>query len=61
MRWNSYESPFGPLTLIAGETGLRAVHFPGRGPKLDPAKRDPDALRGPTVIPAQSTPGDRPG
>ena len=45
MVWTSYESPFGPLTLVAGEAGLRAVHFPERTPALDPAAHDPDALR----------------
>ena len=45
MTWNIYESPFGPLTLVGGETGLREVHFPERTPVLDPADHDPDALR----------------
>jgi methylated-DNA-[protein]-cysteine S-methyltransferase len=45
MRWSSYESPFGPLTLIGGEAGLRELHFPGRAPALDPADHDPDSLR----------------
>jgi hypothetical protein len=45
MEWNSYESPFGLLTLIGGEAGLRAVHFPGRAPALDGAERDSDSLR----------------
>ena len=44
MTWTSYESPIGRLTLVAGPTGLREVHFPGRGPVLDPSDRDPDAL-----------------
>jgi methylated-DNA-[protein]-cysteine S-methyltransferase len=39
--WNIYESPLGPLTLIAGPTGLRSVLFPGRSPRLDPVSRDP--------------------
>jgi methylated-DNA-[protein]-cysteine S-methyltransferase len=45
MVWTSYESPFGPLTLVAGEAGLRAVHFPERTPAPDPADHDPDGLR----------------
>lgn len=45
MRWSSYESPFGLLTLVGSETGLREVHFPGRASALDPADRDPDSLR----------------
>jgi methylated-DNA-[protein]-cysteine S-methyltransferase len=45
MAWGEYESPLGRLTLVAGEAGLREVHFPGRAPVLDPAGRDPDVLR----------------
>ena len=45
MVWTTYESPFGPLTLVAGEAGLRAVHFSERTPALHPADHDPDALR----------------
>src|SRR6185295_15581188 len=45
MTWTTYESPFGPLTLVAGEAGLRALHFPERVPALDLADHDPDALR----------------
>ncbi len=45
MTWSAYDSPLGPLTLVAGEAGLRAVHFPGLAPAMDPAERDPDALR----------------
>jgi methylated-DNA-[protein]-cysteine S-methyltransferase len=45
MPWHSYASPFGLLTLVGGETGLREVHFPGRAPALDPADSDPDSLR----------------
>lgn len=29
--WTTYESPLGPLTLVGGQRGLRALHFPGRG------------------------------
>jgi len=43
--WSIYESPFGPLTLVRSEAGLRALHFPGRAPVLDPAERDAGALR----------------
>ena len=32
MSYTIYESPIGPLTLIAGPDGLRGLHFPGRGP-----------------------------
>src|SRR6266550_3898912 len=39
--WTIYESPIGPLTLLAGPDGLRSLSFPGRG-------RPPgDAARGP--------------
>jgi O6-methylguanine-DNA--protein-cysteine methyltransferase len=44
MVWSEYESPFGRLTLVAGDRGLRALHFPGRAPALDPAARDPGRL-----------------
>jgi methylated-DNA-[protein]-cysteine S-methyltransferase len=30
--WDIYESPIGPLTLIAGPTGLRGLWFPGKTP-----------------------------
>ncbi len=32
MSFTIYESPIGPLTLVAGYQGLRALHFPRRGP-----------------------------
>lgn len=43
-RWAVWESPFGPLTLVAGARGLRELRFPGRGGPLDEAARDPRAL-----------------
>src|SRR5262249_48387782 len=30
--WDVYESPIGPLMLIAGEAGLRGLWFPGKTP-----------------------------
>lgn len=45
MRWDSYHSPLGPLTLVADEQGLHEVRFPGRARDLDPADRDPESLR----------------
>jgi methylated-DNA-[protein]-cysteine S-methyltransferase len=45
MKWDVYESPIGPLTLVGSTTGLREVHFPGRAPVLDPADRDRDLHR----------------
>jgi methylated-DNA-[protein]-cysteine S-methyltransferase len=38
--WTVYESPLGPLTLIGGDDGLRAMYFPGRSGPLDEATRD---------------------
>ena len=44
MSYTIYESPIGPLTLVAGPEGLRGLHFPGRGPaKTDGAERDQNA------------------
>ena len=37
--WMTYESPLGPLTLVAGPGGVRGVHFPGRGPRLAESAR----------------------
>jgi len=37
--WTIYESPLGPLTVIAGPAGITNVHFPGRVPRLDRAER----------------------
>jgi methylated-DNA-[protein]-cysteine S-methyltransferase len=47
--WAVYESPIGPLTLLAGPTGLGGVHFPRKGPALDEAGKRPaaGAERGP--------------
>lgn len=35
--WTTYESPLGPLTVIAGRAGITNVHFPGHAPRLDQA------------------------
>jgi methylated-DNA-[protein]-cysteine S-methyltransferase len=32
--WTIYESPLGPLTVIAGAAGIRELYFPGRTPRL---------------------------
>jgi methylated-DNA-[protein]-cysteine S-methyltransferase len=45
MAWDDYTSPFGRLTLVASERGLREVHFPGRAPVLGASGRDPEVLR----------------
>jgi methylated-DNA-[protein]-cysteine S-methyltransferase len=46
--WTTYESPLGPLTLVGGPRGLRALHFPGRGVPLDDCPRN-DALLAPAA------------
>ena len=40
MNFTIYESPTGPLTLIAGPDGLRGLHFPGRGPSKHEADHE---------------------
>jgi methylated-DNA-[protein]-cysteine S-methyltransferase len=42
--WTIYESPLGPLTLVAGTDGLSGLRFPARGGPLDEARRDPGAF-----------------
>jgi methylated-DNA-[protein]-cysteine S-methyltransferase len=44
--WTVYESPIGPLTLIAGPQGIANIHFPGGSPRLPDAARQtmPDAV-----------------
>jgi methylated-DNA-[protein]-cysteine S-methyltransferase len=37
--WTVYESPIGPLTVVAGERGIRRVSFPGKSLYLDEAAR----------------------
>jgi methylated-DNA-[protein]-cysteine S-methyltransferase len=39
--WSIYESPIGPLTLIAGASGITNLYFPGRSPRLSQAGRRP--------------------
>lgn len=39
LTWTIYESPVGPLTLVAGPAGIRDVHFPGRSHQLAPTAR----------------------
>lgn len=41
LTWTIYESPLGPLTVIAGPAGVRNVHFPGRSPRLKEAAQRP--------------------
>jgi methylated-DNA-[protein]-cysteine S-methyltransferase len=43
--WTIYESPLGPLTLVAGERGLTHLSFPGRlRPPAEAAKRPMPAI-----------------
>ena len=42
--WSVCQSPIGPLTLLGRASGLRAVHFPGRGGVLKESSRDDSAL-----------------
>ena len=39
--WDIYESPIGPLTLIAGPAGLRGLWFPGKTPTSPESARTP--------------------
>ncbi len=44
--WATYESPLGPLTLVAREGELRQLRFPGYGARLREELRRPAALAG---------------
>jgi methylated-DNA-[protein]-cysteine S-methyltransferase len=37
--WTIFESPIGPLTLIAGPEGITNINFPGRQPRLSEGAR----------------------
>jgi len=39
--WDIYESPIGPLTLVAGDAGLRGLWFPGKTPVPPESARAP--------------------
>ena len=39
--WTTYESPIGPLTLVAGPKGITNIYFPGRLPRLSENTRQP--------------------
>jgi methylated-DNA-[protein]-cysteine S-methyltransferase len=41
MGWTVYESPIGPLTLVAGAAGIREVRFPGRSARPAQAAERP--------------------
>jgi len=44
MTWTVYDSPIGPLTLIAGDAGLSGLCFPEYAPALPEAEREPETL-----------------
>jgi methylated-DNA-[protein]-cysteine S-methyltransferase len=45
LHWTIYESPIGPLTLVAGPSGLTQLSFPGRlPPPAEAAKRPMPAV-----------------
>lgn len=39
LNWTVYESPIGPLTLVASRQGLTNIHFAGTAPRLAAADR----------------------
>jgi len=41
LAWTIYESPLGPLTVIAGPAGVRNLHFPGRSLRLKESAHRP--------------------
>lgn len=41
LTWTIYESPLGPLTVIAGPAGVRNIHFPERSPRLQGSAQRP--------------------
>jgi methylated-DNA-[protein]-cysteine S-methyltransferase len=59
MPFTILESPFGPLTLVGGDDGLRRLYFPGPGPALDENDHDPDALTAATEQLEQYFNGER--
>jgi methylated-DNA-[protein]-cysteine S-methyltransferase len=42
--WHVHETRLGALTLIASAQGLSGLRFPGAGPALPAANRDPEVL-----------------
>jgi methylated-DNA-[protein]-cysteine S-methyltransferase len=41
LTWTRFESPIGPLTVVAGTSGIRQIHFAGHVPPLAEAARRP--------------------
>jgi methylated-DNA-[protein]-cysteine S-methyltransferase len=39
--WTIHASPIGPLTLVAGPSGITNIHFDGHAPRLAEAARQP--------------------
>jgi methylated-DNA-[protein]-cysteine S-methyltransferase len=39
--WTIFESPIGPLTVVAGSSGITNIHFDGHSPLLSQAARQP--------------------
>jgi methylated-DNA-[protein]-cysteine S-methyltransferase len=39
--WTIYESPIGPLTVVAGAEGITNIHFPGTSPRFSDTTRQP--------------------
>src|SRR6201995_1026077 len=44
MQFTTFQSPFGQLTLVAGDAGLRHLYFPRRAPALEETDHDPARL-----------------
>jgi len=44
MPWSRLNTPIGPLTLVAGDAGLRAIRFAEEAVTADPDERDDAAL-----------------
>jgi methylated-DNA-[protein]-cysteine S-methyltransferase len=57
--WTVYESPLGPLTLLASPAGLAGLHFPGRAGRLPEAHHHPSAFRSALEQLEQYFAGDR--
>lgn len=57
--WTTVDGSLGPLTLIGGPDGLRAVHFEGVAPRLDPRDRDDARLAEPAAQMAAYLAGER--
>ena len=43
LTWTIYDSPVGPLTLVAGPEGIRNIRFPGRTAPPAGGRQGPDA------------------